>query len=258
MSQTTDAELLSSDIQEYIANHGNTEKFRCRICDGNGWTVKKDADGNDIATKCVCVEILRMHSLIDLSGLKDQMESCTFDSYEAKNQWQERVKHTAQRYAANPDGKWFFVGGQVGSGKTHICAAIVGELLKKGQASRYMKWVDDISELRRLSSFRETDQEEYNRSMEKWKHTKVLYIDDFFKGGRPDQKELALAFEILNERYNKKDLLTIISSEMQSTEIMGIDEAIGSRIIQRSGGASEFLLNIKRESDRNYRISGGK
>ena len=57
-------------------------------------------------------------------------------------------------------------------------------------------------------------------------------------------------FYILNDRYNS-GLATIISSEKTINEILGIDEAIGSRIVER---AKEFITNIEKKD--NYRLKG--
>ena len=65
----------------------------------------------------------------------------------------------------------------------------------------------------------------------------VLYIDDLFKGAeRPTQGDLNIAFELLNYRYNDERLYTIISTEKLLDELIAIDEAIGSRIAERSKG----------------------
>ena len=57
--------------------------------------------------------------------------------------------------------------------------------------------------------------------MDKLKKVKVLYIDDFFKGGITDA-DFRLAFEIINARYNDKGLRTIISSEVKIKDLMKI------------------------------------
>ena len=77
----------------------------------------------------------------------------------------------------------------------------------------------------------------------------VLYIDDFFKGG-VTQGDINLAFELINDRYNSRKA-TIISSEKTINDLLNIDEAIGSRIVERSG---EFITNITRKE--NYRLGG--
>lgn len=236
-------------LSAYIAKHGSAEGYICPICGGTGWVVHRNEDGYEVAEKCGCVELLRTRELIGRSGLKNQLESCTFESYQAVESWQKAVLLGAMDFAKNPYGRWFFIGGQVGSGKTHICAAIVGELLKAGKASRYMKWVDDVADLKRAVM----DDEEYNRLMGFWKQTRVLYIDDLFKGGRksPTEADVRIAFEILNHRYNNDEFITIVSSEYTTDGLLDIDEAVGSRIVQRSRGS---CFDIGPDREKNYRL----
>ncbi len=49
------------------------------------------------------------------------------------------------------------------------------------------------------------------------------------------------AFDLLNARYIKPSLVTIISSEWTISRVLDWDEAIGSRIAERSKGC---VLNI--------------
>ena len=83
------------------------------------------------------------------------------------------------------------------------------------------------------------------------KNAPVLYIDDLFKGAeRPTQGDLNLAFELLNYRYNDERFCTIISTEKLIGELIEIDEAIGSRIAERSKG---HMVNLNRDPSRNWR-----
>ena len=105
-----------------------------------------------------------------------------------------------------------------------------------------MEWRDESRQLKALMNT-----EELNERLDRLKKVKVLYIDDFLKGGcgGPDKR---LAFEIINARYNNSKLRTIISTEASIEAIVGIDEALGSRIKERSRG---FVCKAPRE---NYRL----
>ena len=80
------------------------------------------------------------------------------------------------------------------------------------------------------------------------KSVKVLYIDDFLKG-TATEADRNIAFDLLNARYIKPSLLTIISSEWTISRVLDWDEAIGSRIAERSKGC---VLNIT--GSKNYRL----
>ena len=174
-------------------------------------------------------------------------EDYTLEAYNVEEGWQKRVLEKAKEYLANPVG-WFYVGGQVGSGKSHICTGIVRELIEVGNEARYMLWRDESTKLKANVNH----PEDYANLIEPLKTVKVLYIDDFWKSntGTPTVADVNLAFEILNARYNRKDLITIISSEFYLDELMEVDEAVGSRIFER---AKDNRLDIARDGKRNYR-----
>lgn len=71
------------------------------------------------------------------------------------------------------------------------------------------------------------------------------------QGTKPTAADINIAFELLNCRYNNSKLLTIISSEKTVNEIIKIDEAVGSRIKEKS---KNFAININKDIQKNYRL----
>lgn len=234
----------------------NDDGYDCKICKNKEvvFFVKEDADGGFSCSShtCKCVETRRSIRRMQRSGLKNIIKDYTFAKYEATEPWQKSIKDAAVRYAQNPNG-WFFIGGQSGAGKTHICTSICREFLLAGNAVAYMLWRDDAAKLKGLV----TDYELQEPLMKRFKETKVLYVDDLFKTGKgtdgkkqlPTPADIGIAFEILNYRYNNPDLLTIISSELTAGELIEIDEAVGGRIYEKS-----VVLNLAPDPSRNYRL----
>ncbi|MCD7927335.1 MAG: ATP-binding protein, partial [Oscillospiraceae bacterium] len=137
-------------------------------------------------------------------------------------------------YLAHPTG-WVSALGSVCSGKTHICTAICGELLNAGVEVRYFRWADDSRRLKSLVR----EPEVYQRELEPYKRCKALYIDDVLKTKRGTEvtaADINLAFELIDYRYSDSRLITILSSEKQMDELLNIDEALGSRIYERTKG----------------------
>ena len=228
--------------------------YDCPVCKNKGLIYKIDEyRGNyrEVVVDCKCKPIRNSIMRMKRSGLEDVIKKYAFDKFEATEPWQEAVKSQAMAFAKNPNG-WFFIGGQSGCGKTHICTAICRSLLLDGNEVYYMKWRDDISKLKAMAM----DAEEREKALDKIKNTKVLYIDDLFKTGqnpdgtapRPTSADINLAFEIINHRYCKKDLITIFSSEMEMADLIDIDEATGGRICEKA-----VTLNIAKDRSRNYR-----
>lgn len=203
---------------------------------------------------CKCIETRNTIKRMKRSGLKDIIKDYTFGKFHATEPWQQTIKEAAEHYAKEPAG-WFFIGGQSGSGKTHLCTAICREFLLAGRAVKYMLWRDDVVQIKQAVN----DHEKYTDLIDQYKNVDVLYIDDLFKTGkapdgtaqRPTVADINAAFEILNFRYNDPSKLTIISSECTINDILEIDEAVGGRIFERAKAFS-----LKPDRSRNYRLRG--
>ncbi|MCY1715202.1 ATP-binding protein [Caproiciproducens galactitolivorans] len=232
--------------------------YDCPICKNKGVTYFLE-NGYEKSRECKCMAIRRSIWNIKKSGLKNLLQKYTFDNFKAADEWQRDFKADAQRFVTDHNGKWFYAGGQVGAGKTHICTAIVQAFLKKGIAARYMLWRDEVVRLKAIVN----DDEEYAKAINPLKTVPVLYIDDFFKTGdeldrygnivkkRPTQGDINVAFELLNYRYNNDQLVTIISSERTIEEILSCDEAVGSRIYQRT---KDYCWVLTAPKAKNYRL----
>ena len=218
---------------QFNKNPGNLTGYDCPECLNRGFSYKADEAGHLISVTCRCMTVRNNKRRMEQSGLSDLLSRYTFEAWRSETEWQRELAECAKRFAADPDG-WFTVSGRPGTGKTHICTAICGELMKKGFDVRYMLWRDAATTLKANST---NDAAAYAREIEPLKTVRCLYIDDFFKtGGQrpPTVMDVNLAFEIINARYNSTGLITIVSSERSLDELMRIDEAVASRIYERT------------------------
>lgn len=239
---------LSSKLCELAVEHFNSisgplKDYDCPICKNKGMVAVLE-NGQDLYKTCSCMEIRKTLELQETSGLKEMLNKYKLDSFKTEEPWQELAVKKAKSYIETQEG-WFFMGGKTGVGKTHLCTAIVGELLNKGMPCKYMAWREEARELKA-----KVNTAEYKDLIDPLKRTKVLYIDDFLKGGIT-QGDINLAFEILNHRY-VAGLPTLISTELRIQEILKLDEAIGGRICQMAKGN---LLEV--QSGTNYRLKKG-
>lgn len=226
---------------------GNLGGLDCPVCLNRGY-VAEVRDGYLVTVDCECMVKRRCLRYIERSGMKALLDRYTLERFQTPAPWQDWMKRTAMAYLEDWREKWFAALGAVGAGKTHICTAICGELLNAGQEVRYMLWRDESVLLKGLVN----DPEEYERRIRVLKTTPVLYIDDLFKTRKGEEIRAAdvnLAFEILNARYCAPKLSTILSSEKTLDELMAIDEAIGSRIYEKSKG---YCLQLT--GDKNQRL----
>lgn len=203
----------------------------CELCGNTGRLIEKGLGLLELHVhECVCMKKRRFLRSLRKAGLEDMARRYTLDSFVADTDHGRRVKEAAERFILSDTG-WFFIAGQSGSGKTHVCTAICSYLVEQGRDLYFMPWRDESAELKALI----TDMDRYKHRMDKLKAVPILYIDDFLKG-KVSEADVNLAFEILNARYNDTRLRTVLSSERSINEILGIDEAIGGRIFERAKG----------------------
>lgn len=238
------------DVKQEIVNYNNTigelDGYDCKICKNKGY-IGIEINGQMAMRPCKCIPVRTAIRLMSQSGIKTEY---TLKDFTVKALWQRNMVDTAKKFLEDTEGNWFYAGGQVGSGKTMICTAIINELLKRLIPCKYMLWRDEVVRLKANVN----EAEEYRELIEPLKTMQVLYIDDFFKtekGKQPTQADINLAFEIINYRYNDPKLVTIISCERDVTELLDIDEAVGSRIYQRT---KKYNISVSADNKKNYRL----
>lgn len=232
----------------------------CPKCANTGRIIEQGPGLLDLRVReCSCMRLRRSLRSLRKAGMSDMARRYTMENYIADTSHRKNVKKIAEDFI-NSDSGWFFIGGQSGSGKTHICTAICNKLMEKESAELvFMPWRDDSMALK--TGFR--DREWYQTKITKLKRVPILYIDDLFKGG-VTEADVKLAFEILNARYNDTALRTIISCEIDLDGIMKIDEAVGGRIYERSRGftvrapAENYRLKDERAADVIKKVRDGE
>lgn len=271
MEPCCEKETPEEKVQRHIADYNATvgslnleDGYDCPICKNKGDVAVEGARDyfgfpSYCHQPCKCKKIRNAIRRLNRSGLKDAVKELTFDRYETRNPWQQTIKDTAQRFCKEGGGSWFFIGGQSGAGKSHICTAIAVHHIRQGKEVRYMVWREEAPRIKALVN----DAEEYASLMRDLKTADVLYIDDLFKDSRdadgqyrpPTSADIRLAFEIINYRYLNPALVTIISCEMQLTELDAIDEGVAGRIAMKSkpGG---YCISLKPDKAKNWRMQG--
>lgn len=209
----------------------------CPICHNRGVLMRYEG-GILVTRECECMAKRRSMRRIRMSNMEDMLSRYTFDAYQTPDEERKQIKTAALDFANSNEG-WFYIAGQSGSGKTHICTAIYSRLIDRGKEVYYMRWRDESRQLKGLLNTPEIE-----APLEKLKKVQVLYIDDFFKGGANDA-DVRMAFEILNARYNDTKLRTVISSEYPIQKLLSIDESLGGQIWERSAG---YRMSAPREN----------
>ncbi|WP_331489736.1 ATP-binding protein [Tepidibacter hydrothermalis] len=181
----------------------------------------------DAMEYCQCRERKQYERILKNSGISEAFREKTLKNYKATNELTAKAKKKAVNYIANFDKQSSIaLLGQVGAGKTHLSIAIANALMSKNIGVLYMQYRDFITQIKQNM----IDEYYYQREISKYKNATVLLIDDLFKG-KVTESDINIMFELINYRYLKGAPI-IVSSEYTSDNLLNIDEAIGSRIIE--------------------------
>lgn len=223
--------------------------YSCPVCGGSGFVEVQQGEYK-IAKECECRQIKINADNILRSGLTEVIDALTFGNFAIKNKWQQSLKKGAIEYTQailKRDDHWLMVCGSVGCGKTHIATAIMRELLFRGIKAAYFEW----RELARTLKAIQFDIEEYDKTVKSLTNYRVLYVDDFMKGAATEADK-NVAYDIINTRY-RLNLPMIITSEKTHAELSEIDDAIASRIYQKT---KDFYYEVVGEG-KNMRYGNG-
>lgn len=221
--------------------------YNCTACKNRGYFAVINYAGDFALRPCTCNNIRTQMLNAKSSGFGDMLDKYSFESYEAAEDWQNKIKQGALLYTQQKELPWLYIGGMSGAGKSHICTAAATRILEQGKIVKYVMWRDIFH---KGEAYR-YDEPKYNEFIKELAEVEVLVIDDFLKGmdGNKQGSALEIAFDLINRRYNNSKA-TIISSELQIGDVEQLDRAIAGRIKERCG---KFMLNIKNEDGRNYR-----
>ena len=253
---------LEEMIQKRIASsQGSTQEYRCSECHDTGWIGFRDENGIRYERKCECRLAREAEEKLQASGLADALKEQTFDSFRTDNAMQKNIKRVASEYVValferwdTPRRPWLYIGGNPGSGKTHICTAVCGDILRHNIGVKYMHWVTESKKLKF------TRDEEYEDLVDEYTNPTVLYIDDLLKQKYTEnavftESDIRIAFSILDARY-QMNKPTIISTEWDLiNQLLPADEGVFSRVYERS---KEFTVRISRDQKYNFRMKEGE
>lgn len=225
------------------------ESYKCNICNDLTFILK-----NNEAIPCECRELREAERIIENSGISEAFRRKRFDNFDySKNKEILNSYIMAKSYANDFENikstkrySIIFMG-QAGCGKTHLSLAIANHLMNNGVGVVYMNYRESITYIKQSIM----DSENYNKIMNKYKNAKCIIIDDLFKGSIT-QSDINIMFDIVNHRYITKRPM-IITTERYLNDLLSIDEALGSRIIEMCGSNNLEL----RGKNLNYRLKMG-
>ena len=241
----TATEILKAIIKKIKSNPTriptSTPIYECQKCKDRGGFIRKNQNGYEYWVTCQCQIQKDIERYIAQSNLPENCKGKSFENYNTQSEQQKKAKQLCQTYADNPQGNLLLCG-QIGSGKTHLAIATLLAIAKKHKRIKYQNYKDMVKGI--ANAARQDDT--YYTELDKYRLPSVLLIDDFFKGNEHKETHLSYAYEIIDHRY-KNSLMTIITTEKNISEMVRIEEAITSRLLEKS--TAVLMDGIK-----NYRL----
>lgn len=168
----------------------------------------------------------RIRKIIGESGMGERFLRRTFDTFQitAKNQSAARA---AKRYAEGfaellpkqgqpePGRNGLFIVGPMGTGKTHLAAAIANQLIKQGTPVICMTMIDLLERIKRTFAKGDVDEGSVLRL---YKTVPLLVIDDMGKE-QPTEWAVSTVYNIVNGRYEAY-LPTIVTTNYDSKALI--------------------------------------
>ncbi len=181
-----------------------------------------------------------IEKLFSISNLGERFSKSTFESFLDRN-GSETVYKVAVKYVKTFkewNGESLMLWGEPGNGKTHLAAAIVNELSKKGYIVVFQSVPELLQRIR--STFNSENKENETQIMRALLECDLLILDDIGAEKTTEWVEEKL-FNIIDGRY-RKELPTLYTSNLEPKELKN---QVGKRSYDRM---VETSLTVKNEA----------
>lgn len=181
-----------------------------------------------------------IEKLFSISNLGERFSKSTFESFLDRN-GSETVYKVAVKYVKTFkewNGESLMLWGEPGNGKTHLAAAIVNELSKKGYIVVFQSVPELLQRIR--STFNSENKENETQIMRALLECDLLILDDIGAEKTTEWVEEKL-FNIIDGRY-RKELPTLYTSNLEPKELKN---QVGKRLYDRM---VETSLTVKNEA----------
>ncbi len=114
---------LEKQLEIYSDAEGDMNKndgYDCPICKNKG-LVFSIRNEELVSKRCECIKTRKSLYLLRESGIQEQIESKTLDSFKINNEWQMKMCEKAKSYINDNEDRWFFIGDKVAQ-ERHIFA----------------------------------------------------------------------------------------------------------------------------------------
>jgi len=192
--------------------------FQCEACGNEGKLFHEDGKGRSFMADCECQVFRQRVRMLSEAGLPGKYARATLETYQPLNASQKtalsRVNDFLDDFKNKPDE---FIGGLVlmgnsGTGKTHLCVAIVKHLVMKlGIPCKFVDFFQLLSDIRQGYS-----EEKAEKSIiEPFVESRVLIIDELGKGKKREWA-MDMLDQFISARYNSGDKVTLYTTNYKN------------------------------------------
>jgi DNA replication protein DnaC len=189
---------------------GFCECFNCDSCNGEGRIYVEDENGVSSVKDCECKSFEKSLKKLDQVGIPGKYVGTWLETYHPDEGTQKlallKSKDFLKDFGKTNKGLIFM--GRPGVGKTHLAVSIIKALsIEKDIDCKFVDFFQLLSDIRNGFSEGESEQALINPFIK----SRVLVIDELAKGRNTDW-ELTILDQIISQRYNDADKVTIFTS----------------------------------------------
>ena len=240
---------------ETCAEHGAYSSVS--LFDGH-WTgcpeCEAEAKKVDIEATASDRKRLEIEAKLTDAGIPPRFQAATLDSFFVANPGQKEALETAMHYAAEfcngmKIGRCLAFVGHPGTGKTHLAAAIIREVLAIGYTAKLTTVGDYVREIKDQCWNQKTSTE--SEVLVKYCQIDLLILDEVGVqfGTRTEEN---LVFTLINKRYDYLKPTIVISNENED----GLKNYLGARAFDRLREGGGLIVGFDWESMRGRDLKG--
>ena len=195
----------------------------CALCRGTGWKLvaREDGAAGNMAVACECGLEQRAGVVMERARIPKRYEHCDFESYSTDltdgKTWTAQHEQSLKQAKLLVQGfvrdypssqKGLLLMGPSGVGKTHLAAAALKELLRRGHGGLFCDYRELLKEIQ--ASYNPASESTEMGVLEPVRTAEVLVLDDL-GASKPSAWVLDIIGLVLNARYNERRM-TILTT----------------------------------------------